>query len=89
MIYQDESELEIRQRIAAAKLEVAEQWCWAVAMLTGAVVQLKWDIWWLSTIVGIAVFFLVPYTYDKDYEAASDKYERATGTGKYYKPPEA
>lgn len=89
VIHQGESELDVRQRIAWAKLEVAEQWCWTIAMLSGAVLQLKWDTWWLSTAVGIAVFFLVPYPYDRAYMAASDEYEKATGTGKYYRQPEA
>jgi len=81
-----ESELDIACRVAGAKLGVAEQLRWPLATL-GATSAYAYSQSWLVAIgVWLAVFWLVAYQYDKEYEAAWDQYEKATGSGKYYVP---
>ena len=79
-----EAELEKRCDVALAKLGVAEELRWFIAIPFGLLLWVEHDSWLLGVAVSIATFFVVPYWYDKDYEAARDAYERATRTGKYY-----
>jgi len=81
-----EIELEINYKIAAAKLAVAEELRVPIAGLASLLTFAYWDSWLLSAAVCLASLLLVPRWYAKDYEAASDAYEKATGTGKYYVP---
>jgi hypothetical protein len=79
-----EEELEKRQDIALAKLGVAEELRWLAAVPFGLLLYVTYDSWLLAIAVSVVTYFLITYWYDKEYEAARDAYERATGTGKYY-----
>ena len=81
-----EEELQKRCDIATARLAVAEELRWLIAGLSAVIAYLKYDSWLLALVVLVAVFFAVSYLYEKEYDAAHDAYERATGTGKYWQP---
>lgn len=76
---------ERRCDIATAKLGVAEQFQFIVAVPTSLLLYLQYDSWIVAATGGIAIFFLVVHWYTKEYEAANDAYEQLTCTGKYYK----
>lgn len=81
-----QSELEIGCKIAAARLAVAEELRMPIAALASLLAYAYWGSWLLSIFVGLAALVVVPYWYGKQYDAAWDAYEKATGTGKYYVP---
>ena len=80
-----ELELETASRIASARLGVAEELRW---LLAGFAVfgTYPYTNWLIAIGIGMAVFWLVTHDYDKEYEAAWDTYEKATGKGKYFTP---
>lgn len=79
-------ELERRAEIELEKLGVAEDLGWGVALFAAFAAYLKWHSWWLAAAVVFGGYFLVTYHYRKRENAASDTYQRASGTGKYYRP---
>lgn len=83
-----EMELEKRCEVTREKMGVAEDLGWPIAILAGLVVQIKWDSWLLGIVAGVVIYILVTHWYKKEYASASDVYQRATQTGKYYKPNE-
>jgi hypothetical protein len=84
-----EAEAQKRCDIATAKLGVAEELRFAVAIPCAFAIYLKYDSWIVSIILGVMVFFLVTYWYEKEYDAVHDAYERLTGTGKHWKNPQS
>jgi len=84
-----EAELEIRCKIASAKLQVAEELRMPMSAFAALLAYSYWSSWIISVIVVFAVLMLVPYWYGKEYDKVWDEYEKATGTGKYYKPRQA
>lgn len=82
-----EAEAQKRCDIATAKLSVAEQLRLTAAAPWAFAVYLKYDSWIAAVIVGVVVFFLITYRYEKEYDAAHDAYEKLTGTGKYWTGP--
>ena len=78
-----EEELEHRSALSDARLGVAEELGWAVALLSGAVIYLKWGTWMGAVVGAMAVYYVVTYKYRKDAKKAEDEYLRAAGLGKY------
>ncbi len=76
-------ELEHLSQVADAKLGVAEELGWAVAILAAAVVHLKWESWLLTICSAIGSYVLAVYRYRKRAADAEDNYFRAAGLGKY------
>lgn len=81
-----DTEFELRFKIAEAKLGVAEQLRVPIAGLAAMLAYSYWDSWFIALGIAVALFFIVPYGFSKEYDKASDEYEKATGTGKYYRP---
>jgi len=81
-------ELGKRAEIEMGKLGVAEDLGWGVAIFAAISAYLKWNNGWLAFGALIGVYLLVTYPYRKREDAASDAYQRASETGKYYRPPE-
>jgi hypothetical protein len=82
-----EEELEVAKRIALERLGIVEELRWPIVMLLGFFLQCRFDILWLSFLVPVLLFFVIVKPWDRAYIAASDAYERETGTGKYWIPP--
>ena len=72
--------------IADAKLEVAENLRFVIALLLSAVVYLKFDTFWGALIAFAIPVYWVPRPYRKESDAADNELEKLTGTGKYDKP---
>ena len=83
---QSEPELERACQIAGARLGVAEELRWPLAMSAAINAQVFSNSWLVAVGIAIAVYILTARWYDKDYESAWDQYEKATKTGKYYVP---
>jgi hypothetical protein len=83
-----ESELEWLCKIAEAKLGVAETLRFPIAGFAGLLAYSVWDSWPIALGIAIILVFLVPHQFSKEYDRAWDAYERATGTGKHYRPKE-
>lgn len=81
-------ELEKRAEIEMEKLGVAEELGWGVAIFAAISAYLKWHNGWLAIGVLVGVYLLVTHPYRRRENAASDTYQHASGTGKYYRPPE-
>ena len=87
MEHLNKAQAERRCEIAEAKLAVAEDLRFAISLLLGLVVYLKFDTFWGALIAFLLAVYWVPRPYNKECEAAHDELEKLTGTGKYYKPP--
>lgn len=72
--------------VTAARLGVAEDLRWYIAFLMAMVVHLKWDTFIGAGVAFVLTILVIPYWYDKEYEAARDAQERLTKTGKYFQP---
>lgn len=81
-----ESELERACSVADARLGVADSVGWPGAGFAGIAAYLAWDSWLVAFAIGIAAYVLATHKYKKEHAAAWDAYERATQTGKYFKP---
>lgn len=82
----NESDLDIACKVAGAKLGVAEEMRWPLAILGAAAAYGYSQSWLVAIGVWVAVYWVATYPYNKEYEEAWDQYEKATGTGKYYAP---
>ncbi len=69
-----EAELEMRCKVAEAKLAVIEDLRWLVAPLAGATAHLLWHTGLLSSFVGLVTFFALPYSFSKEYDRAWDEF---------------
>lgn len=79
------SEIETRYKIAEARLQVAEELRIPMASLAALLTYAYSNSILISIAVVFGVMLLVPYWYTKEYNAASDEYDKATATGKYYR----
>ncbi len=79
-----EEALEVRCQVAMARLGVAEELRKIISVLAAWICFLYFGSWLASIALWFAVEMTVPYWYSKQYDAASDAYEKATGTGRYF-----
>ncbi len=77
------SELQQQSQLADARLGVAEELGWVIAILAAAVVQLQWQNWLFTTPAGVVAYVLVVLRYRKQAATAEDRYFRAERLGKY------
>lgn len=80
------SDLKWRADVELEKLGVAEDLGWVIAALAAAVTYLKWGGWMLPILIFVGAYYLVTFSYRKREVAATDVYQRASGTGKYSVP---
>jgi hypothetical protein len=83
--HDEHDDLERASELADARLGVAEDLGWPVALLSGLLVLIKFDSWLLALAGAVATYFLATWRYRRGAEAAEDKYFRAAGLGKYAK----
>jgi hypothetical protein len=78
-----QARLEREYEIAAARLDVAENFTWALSLVSAAGAHLAgWGVW--GAIAAFAgVLWLAPLTYRKAEAAAEDAWHRAAGLGRY------
>lgn len=74
--------LEAEHEIAAAKLSVAEDLSWFLALALGSIVGF-FSHWLIGVTSVVAVFYCVTLPYRKKDKEAQDKYFRAAGIGAY------
>jgi arginine exporter protein ArgO len=79
----DLTAIEHRSELADAKLGVAEDLGWVAAGFAAVAIYLILDSWMAGIITFVGVYFLATFRYRKEVRAATDAYEKATGTGKY------
>ncbi len=79
-----ERDAERRLEIATAKLGVAEEYRFVVGAAAALLTHLIVANWWIAFAVFCVAFWFSAKSYDKEYEAANEAYERLSGTGKYY-----
>ena len=71
------NEIERRYQIAEARFEVADQFGWGIALLSSAIIILKWDNWLYAIITFIVTFIIVTYRERREYNIASKLYENS------------
>lgn len=81
-----ETDLQHHSELADARLGVAEELWWPLAMVAAAAAHLKWDNWFLTIAVVVAVYFFVTYRYRRAADKAEDEYFRDARLGKYASP---
>lgn len=81
----DEKDLERASEIADAKLSVAEEFGWPLAMISSVSAFMKWDSWLIAALVGVAVYVLSIHRYRRASDRAEDEYFKAAGLGKYFR----
>lgn len=74
--------LEHRSEVADARLDVAEDFGWAVAGLSALLAGVSWH--WLAGVVALLpVYFTITRPYRAEATRAEDAFHSAAGTGKY------
>jgi len=79
-------ELEKRADIELARLGVAEDLAWWIAICAAIAAYLRWESWLLAIAIVIGGYFAITYPYRKRESAAEDAHHRVAGLGKYYQP---
>lgn len=80
---QSEVELQRVSELADARLDVAEEFGWAVGAFAALAAHLKWESWLVTLPVAVGTYALAIYRYRKRAAMAEDNYCRAAGLGKY------
>ncbi len=75
--------VEHRMELADAKLRVAEDLGWVTAGFGAVAMYLLLESWLAAIGAFVLIYVVATYKYRKAEKAATDAYERATGTGKY------
>lgn len=76
-------ELEVKHRIAAAELGIIEELRWIVAPLATLYLEAGvFHAWLIPLLVGLAVFFLMPYRHSRQYDETWEAIQRATSAEK-------
>lgn len=78
-----ESALAFRCQIADAKLGVAEELGWFAALFGAAATYFKLNSWFAAIAVGIVIYFIARYRYNRESDTAWDAYKMATKSGEY------
>ena len=78
-----ETELKCQSDLADARLGVAEELWWPMAILAAIAIHMQWDNWLLTAASVIAVYFLVTHRYRRAADKAEDEYFRVAHLGKY------
>lgn len=78
-----DDDLERRSELADAKLGVAEDLAWAVAVLAAIATHLKWESWLFTVPVAIAAYFIATFSYRREASKAENEYFRSAGLGKH------
>jgi hypothetical protein len=83
------ADLEQASEVADAKLGVAKELAWPLALLAGIATHFRWENWLLSIEVAVGAYLLVVFFYRRGAAAAEDQYYRAAGLGKhaFRRPP--
>ena len=76
-------ELERHSELADAKLGVAEELGWIIAILAGVSAYLKLQNWLAGVAIAAVAYFVATYRYRQQAATAEDAYFRAAGLGKY------
>lgn len=76
-------DLQRASELADAKLEVAEEFNWPLAILAATVVYMKWDSWLLAFGIGAVVFYLAAAPYRRASAKAEEDYFKEAKLGKY------
>jgi hypothetical protein len=78
------AQLEKVADLAGARLGVAEDLAWPIAILSAIAVNLKWGwSWYIAIPLAIAVYFAVRHPYARAEARAEDNHHRAARLGKY------
>ena len=78
-----EAELQTASELADAKLGVAEELAWPLAIFVAIAAHLAWGYWLLTFPLAAAGYYLATYKYRRESASAEDKYYKAAGLGKY------
>jgi hypothetical protein len=78
-----EAELQTASELADAKLGVAEELSWPLAMLAAAAVHLAWGYWWVTVPLAAAAYYVATYKYRRESAIAEERYYKVAGLGKY------
>ena len=78
-----EPELQAASELADAKLGVAEELGWPLALLVATSAHLAWSSWLLAVPLAGAGYYLATYKYRRESARAEDQYYKAAGLGKY------
>lgn len=84
-----EEELQHQSELADARLDVAEDLWWPIAILAAVTVNLRWDNWLLTVVAFVASYFLVVLKYRQTADKAEDEYYRVAHLGKYMRSSKA
>jgi hypothetical protein len=77
-------QLEMNSKLEDARLDVAEELGWPVAILAGVAAYMYFHNWWIPLIAVPITYYAVTYRYRRCAELAEDKYFQAAGLGKYF-----
>lgn len=78
-----EDDLQHKSEIADARLGVAEEMAWPLALMGGTAAYLALSSWLLSAGVAIAVYVVACFRYRREADRAEDAYHRVARIGKY------
>jgi hypothetical protein len=76
-------ELERAAEVELARLGVAEELGWVLAMLAAYATYLQWHTWYVAALALIVAYVVATYPYRRREHIAEDAYHQAAGIGKY------
>jgi len=76
-------DLERASQLADARLGVAEELGWPLALAVATAAHLKWEGWLLTLAVAALTYYAVTFRYRRASNRAEDAHHRAAGLGKY------
>jgi len=78
-----EHDLQVASELADAKLGVAEELGWPLALLVATSAHLAWSSWVLTVVLAGAGYYLSTFRYRRESARAEDRYYKVAGLGKY------
>ena len=79
------TQLSIKSQLADAKLGVAEQLSWPLAVFAAVAAHLAFGSWLLTIALLGGTYYLATLKFRKESAAAEDDYNKAAGLGRHYK----
>jgi hypothetical protein len=76
--------LNIESELANARLGVAEDLGWLLAIVAAIASHLAFHSWAITIGIGLATYYFCTLKFRRESATADDRYQHAAGLGKYY-----
>ena len=82
---EEATELRVASEIADARLGVAEELAWPLALVAAVAAHLAVGSWLITVPIGVSAYYVATFKYRRESAAAEERYNRVAGLGKYFR----